>query len=324
MLIFIGPRRQTHTIRHLAPDGRRPRLAARSYSWLFRAWRLPAATYVFVAIDRLDVRERRLAAQFYRHLNGLGPGFRALNDPAVAMGRHRLLQSLHRAGINDFNACLASEPHVDLRFPVFVRSATQSLPPHTGLIEDKVALAAALDRLVAQGEPREDLLIIEHHAEAAVPGLYRKQAEYRFVDRYVPNASIYSRDWYVKYTNSETELPPGLLDEDARVMTENPFADVARRAFAIAGIEYGRADIGIVGGRPQIYEINFNPDLRSQRQRPNRNPILRELWSRSDAMVYEALTDLDVPRGRAAPTISNDELRQFRLRFWRNYAPQRY
>jgi hypothetical protein len=32
-----------------------------------------------------------------------------------------------------------------------------------------------------------------------------------------------------------------------------------RRVFDIAGIEYGRADWGIVAGKVQIYEINTNP-----------------------------------------------------------------
>ena len=31
--------------------------------------------------------------------------------------------------------------------------------------------------------------------------------------------------------------------------------------FAIARIDYGRIDYGIVGGRPQVYEINTNPTV---------------------------------------------------------------
>lgn len=324
MLLFIGPRRQTHLLRHMRRDGRRPRFVGRTYGWLFRTPRLPAATYVFLAVDRLDAGERRLAALFYRHLNALGPGFRALNDPAVAMGRYRLLRTLHEAGINDFNAYLATEPRPGLRFPVFMRSATRSLPPHTGLIETDEALDAEIDRLVAAGEPKEDLLIIEYLAEEAAEGIYRRQAEFRFGDRHVPCASIYSRKWYVKYSGSETDLPAPLLDYDAAVLSENPFADVASRAFDLAGIEYGRADIGIVRGRPQIYEINFNPDFRTQQERPNPNPAHSALWARTDTMVSEALWALDLPRGRNARTITTDELTQFRLRFWRNYAPQRY
>ena len=37
------------------------------------------------------------------------------------------------------------------------------------------------------------------------------------------------------------------------------------RAFALAGIDFGRADYGVVGGRVQIYEINTNPSLPGNR-----------------------------------------------------------
>ena len=32
--------------------------------------------------------------------------------------------------------------------------------------------------------------------------------------------------------------------------------------FDLAGVDYGRADFGLVGGRPQIYEINTNPEIK--------------------------------------------------------------
>ena len=101
-------------------------------------------------------------------------------------------------------------------------------------------------------------------------------------------------------------------------------AEVARKAFEIANIEYGRADIGIVAGRPQIYEINFNPDVRSQQERPNDNPTLSRLWDRSDSLFYAALGEADTAASGTRPSVSSAELTAFRLRFWRNYAPQRY
>lgn len=323
MLIYIGPRRQTHVVRHALPDARRPRWTGRTYSWLFRTPRLPAATYIFVGVDRLDMGERRLAAQFYRHINAQGPGFRALNDTAIGMGRYRLLRTLYMRGINQFNACLATEPLDGLRWPVFVRSATMSLPPLSDLLASRGDLDGALAGLVDAGHPPEDLLIIEHCAEPFAPGLYRKQAEYRIGDRYVPNASIYAAEWYVKRSTSV------IVDErhiafDMAVMHDNPYADLAREVFAIAGVEYGRIDIGIVGGRPQVYELNFNPDMRSQRDWPAKQATLVTAWTLSDDQVYAALHSIDSPSGRAAKTLTTPELTAFRLRFWRNYAPQRY
>jgi hypothetical protein len=167
------------------------------------------------------------------------------------------------------------------------------------------------------------LLIIEYLAEPVSEGLYRKQAEYRVADRYIPSPSIYARVWLVKYSSSVL-VSEDVTRFDAKVTEANPYAEVARRAFELAGIEFGRADIGIVGGRPQVFEINFNPDLRTQRQRPNTNPILRVMWDNSDSQVFAAMRAIDLPRGASAPSLRTPELTAFRLRFWRNYAPQRY
>jgi hypothetical protein len=44
-------------------------------------------------------------------------------------------------------------------------------------------------------------------------------------------------------------VPDDLAGRDIAVMESNPFAAIAPVAFEIAGIEHGRADIGIVGRR---------------------------------------------------------------------------
>jgi len=43
---------------------------------------------------------------------------------------------------------------------------------------------------------------------------------------------------------------------------ENPFGEKLRSVCRGAGIAYGRADFGLVGGEPQIYEINTNPEVK--------------------------------------------------------------
>ena len=53
------------------------------------------------------------------------------------------------------------------------------------------------------------------------------------------------REWAAANTNTFVET--------------NPFGPAMLNVFNIAGIDYGRVDFGLVGGRPQIYEINSNP-----------------------------------------------------------------
>lgn len=323
MLIYIGSRRQTYVLRTMRRDGRMPKWTCRTYSWLFRTSRLPAATYIFTGIDRLDAGERYLAAQMYRHINAQGPEFRALNDPAIAMGRFRLLRTLFEKGLNSFNAYLVAELARPSRYPVFIRRNSASVAPLTDLLQDRAALDAEINRLLAAGEVAEDLLIIEYCAQEAELGIFVKQAEYRIGEHYVANATQFSDRWYVKRT-THVEVPDRLHHADAVILDENPYAAPLKPIFEIAGIEYGRADFVIVDGRPQIYEINFNPDLTSQRERPRPNPLNRANWDRSESLAYEALHKIDLSGRGSVRTISTPELTQFRLRFWRNYAPQRY
>ena len=239
------------------------------------------------------------------------------------MGRYRLLRTLHEAGINDFNAYLVAEGAIPAAYPVFIRRNSSSTVPLTDLIHDKVELGRKIDHLIAQGEVPEDLVIIEFCGEEVRPGIYRKQSEYRIADRYIQTPTIYGGTWLVKFSNT-IAVPEDLTAFDIDVLDRNPLVEVARQAFEMAGIEYGRADIGIVGGRPQVYEINFNPDMRTQCELPNTNIVLGALWDRSDTMFFDALRRVSEEGSGTKPSLSTGELTAFRLRFWRNYAPQRY
>ena len=77
-----------------------PRLILDDYDALLRRRRIPKATYVFADLERLSPKKLRSAAKFYRTLTD--EGLRCLNDPAQAMSRVELLQSLHAAGNQSF------------------------------------------------------------------------------------------------------------------------------------------------------------------------------------------------------------------------------
>lgn len=86
-----------------------------------------------------------------------------------------------------------------------------------------------------------------------------------------------------------------LYREDLRNLRDNPFAGPLAKAFEIAGIEYGRADFGLVGGRPQVYEINTNPavggselDHPSETRRRGQREAFRQ--------YLDALSGIDRPR----------------------------
>ena len=72
----------------------------------------------------------------------------------------------------------------------------------------------------------------------------------------------------------------------------NPYGDAMRRVFELANIDYGRVDFGLVGGQPQIYEINSNPDLKLN---PKTSPAPRRNESSAlfKSNYLEALRALD-------------------------------
>ena len=76
--------------------------------------------------------------------------------------------------------------------------------------------------------------------------------------------------WLVKDQKHEPRLHEhpgyrGFLEAECDFVANGRFRDVLRRAFELARVDYGRADFAIVGGRPQIYEINTNPRHGSRR-----------------------------------------------------------
>ena len=93
---------------------------------------------------------------------------------------------------------------------------------------------------------------------------------------------------------------PELYDEEYEFVSTNPFAEALRPVFEIAGVDYGRVDFGLVGGRPQIYEINTNPDIKL-RPPPGKVQRREESLELFRANYLEAMrSDRPRPTARAA------------------------
>lgn len=187
-------------------------------------------------------------------------GIRALNDPALFLGRYGLLRGLSRAGINDFNAYRVESAETPSKWPVFLRLEGNHSYPVSGLLHNEQELEDALRRAIDDGAPRSTLLIIEYAAEPVQSGIYRKLSVFRIGDRLLGYTCVHEDNWLVKYGKLGIATPE-LYDEEYSFVAQNPHAAAVMPAFELAGIEYGRVDFGIVGGRPQIYEINTNPHI---------------------------------------------------------------
>jgi hypothetical protein len=274
----------THT--KVVKDPAAPRIELLHYDQLFASRALPRAAYVFTDLDRLAPWDLELAARVYRDL--AAAGLPVLNDPARARTRFALLRALHQAGVNEFNAYRLDEGLRPARYPVFLRRAAGHGHPSSGLLEDWSAVEREVASALSAGIPESSLLLIEYAAEPVRPGVFRKLALSRIGSRYLPQISVHDHDWLVKYGKIGAATPE-LYEDEARILRENPFAEPVRRAFEIAGIEYGRADFGLVGGRVQIYEINTNPTLKPGPAHPSaqRAENLRLAWKQHIAAFRE-------------------------------------
>jgi hypothetical protein len=260
-----------------------------SYDELASSKKLADATYVFTDLDRLPTWFVLKAALLYRNLKSRG--LTVLNDPAKVLGRYGVLRALHRSGFNQFNAYRVEERVMPQRWPVFLRMEGAHSMPLSPLLQNRQQLATAVRRAVSEGFPLTAMLIVEYAGEPAWPGVFRRLSVFKIGDRLIGCPCAHDDNWIVKY-GKRGVAPPEAYEEEYAIVESNPFGEAVRPAFEQAGIDYGRVDFGLVQGRPQIFEINTNPQLHL---RPDPSPIARrndsmELFRRN---YLEAVMELD-------------------------------
>jgi hypothetical protein len=292
MIRFLISRGHDYTHKCLRKTPQAPPMSLMTYDQLLRSRWVRCATYVFADIDRLGFWDLELAAHAYLEMKRLG--LRVLNNPATVKTRYALLRALHSAGLNDFNIHRADEIDSSIRFPVFLRRNQLHNGPTTDLLHCVQELKNAIAVAVNGGTPMENLVVIEFAAEPIRPGLYRKLAAFRIGDAIVPTVSVHDTVWVTKVGQLGI-AGEDLYKDELMLLQTNPFAEHLKKAFEIAGIEYGRADFGICNGRVQIYEINTNPTIGGPTPHPSlaRQESMRFCWDK----YLEALRGLNSEGG---------------------------
>ena len=259
MILIITTHEHAYTHRSLQSELDVDVRVVSYFEFLERKPARPRATYIFTDFDRLAPSVLPKIAVGYRKLRAAG--CKVLNDPARALGRFGLLRALNRAGINDFDAYRVDSLEQPRKWPVFLRLEGNHLAPVTGLLHSQRELDLALEAIQKEGVPQSALVIIEYAAEPVRPGLFRKLSVFRVGDRLIGCTCAHDDHWLVKYGKKGIGTPD-LYDEEYQFVAENPFGEMLLPVFDMAGVDYGRVDFGLVGGRPQVYEINTNPDIK--------------------------------------------------------------
>jgi hypothetical protein len=292
MIVFVSTAEHSYTHKPVAELEGPVRVAQTTYRDLLPATSLPRATYVFTDLDRLSLWELRLAGLTFRKMRE--QGLRVLNNPARVLSRWGLLRALRLAGINDFDAYRVEERLRPRRWPVFLRAEGAHLGPISGLLHDWNQVAAEIERAMAKGAPITALLIVEYAGEPILPGLYRKFGSFRIGSAGFAHVCVDEDHWVAK-DGKRGITPPHLAEEELRVVRDNPHGPDVARAFDIAGLEYGRADFGLVGGKVQIYEINSNPEILFGNDHPS--PLRQEAYRVIRENYLQSLSAIDTREG---------------------------
>lgn len=290
MIIFVTT--VAHRYTHAPIVRQLPSVRRMTYPHLLARRDLPRATYIFTDFDRLSSWQLEVAAHVYRALEA--GGARVLNDPARALQRLALLRRLRADGINTFSAWSALDAASVDRFPVFVRTISAHRGVATPLLDTPAALSDALEDLVRRGMPLSDLMIAEYRAEPIRDDIFRKLSVFRLGDRLVAGTSVHERSWTAKEGQDGVAGDVGYA-EDLEIVRANPHAAPLMGAFEAAHIGYGRADFGIVAGRPEIYEINTNPMMHAPHAITS--PIRAEAVRYAHDAYCAALLELDSAGG---------------------------
>lgn len=303
MIYFITSGAHKYAVRELRDVPNMPKIGLMSYNQLLRKKALPRATYVFTDFDRLTFWNRELAAKAYRCLQAAG--LTVLNDPATVMTRLPMLKKLKAEGLNSFSVWDVETDPLPDRYPVFLRTRAAHRGTQTDLLETPEEAQAALDRLVASGLCKADLMFVEYRAEPIKDGLFRKLAAYCVGDRIVTGMSVHDESWHAKF-GKEGVAGEALYIDEMQAVQENRHAEALAGHFKAAGIAFGRADFTLVNDRIEVYEINTNPNNSRILEHPF--PLRIEADALFHQRLAEALQAVDTPAGGAPVPLDHADL----------------
>ncbi|MGZ9811864.1 hypothetical protein ACXN5S_15480 [Pseudoroseicyclus sp. H15] len=234
-------------------------MVALSWEELFaRKW-LEGGSYLFTDFDRLSPSELKAAGLIAGKLKGAGS--QVTNDARRFLRREQLIARLAERRLNTYLCWRPAAGEWPTRYPVFLRSSSGHMAPNRKLLHDEAEARARVSERLRRGDVLSDLILVEYRGEPIMGTEgFRRYSAYRLRDRIIRANSVHQDHWVVKGGMTGLASPEDYAAE-LREMSDFPQEAEVRRVFEVAGMEFGRLDFGLAGGRVETWEINTNPDM---------------------------------------------------------------
>ncbi|GEM_PF-246954 len=259
------------------------------YEGLLGVKRFGSGVYIFSDVERLTGVTTDLALQLWERLDKAGNGVVVLNHPLRSMRRFQLLRHLHDSGINDFNVYWLRDGVIPKRFPVFIRDESKHAYFYSSILRTPEELAAATAKIRPDRGRFNRSLIVEFCDTSDTGGIFRKYSSFIIGDRVLPWYVYFSRNWDVRLVHHVQEWTESMDHEEEQYVRHNPYASVMRDVFRTAGIQYGRLDFSLLNGRPQVWEINTNPDIFAAKTFPSQRLARRDFLGGELTSIFQGL-----------------------------------
>lgn len=235
----------------------RPYLQTHTYEALFTRSKIPAGVWIFTDLDRLETQKPETLEIYATAI--LTAGCPVYNQPLSFLKRYPFLRLLFEQGYNQGNVYRFDEDLSYVRYPVFIRVGDDHYGPRTRLIHNQAQLQHAKTQLTTVKQfPGQSLMITEWVDYRNDEGLYKVFSAYRVGREILPCHIFTGHDWKLKQTALKSEQT---VIEEREYMTACSHQHSLMKRFKKAGVDFGRIDYGLVGGKIHVFEINTNPSL---------------------------------------------------------------
>ncbi|MGE0192171.1 MAG: hypothetical protein AB7T63_09025 [Planctomycetota bacterium] len=274
-----------------------------AYEDLRRQRSTPRCLHVFTDVDRLRPRARAAVCRIAWQLEAAGVPL--WNDPRRAGNRVEQSRRWVDAGINDFRVARlgdvrAASDHAGLEPPWFLRVDGDHQGSRSEPCDDLEGLLRAARRLRHHGKAAASMIVVEWRDARDDTSRVIKHGVFRIGDRLVPRHRFAGTRWMLKV--SEITDDPQVLEREWAWLGNPPAGEMelVRRAFDVAGIEFGRIDYVPRPGGIRVWEINTNPNLFLRHELAQESTRSR-VHRRAAAGVVEAFRAADGPVDHGPP-----------------------